>query len=234
MDPDSAVWPRPNEGLYGRDSAEESTRLREESSVKSNSAKNFRGGDGQKRPCQKMRFDLFRIRFQDSSVLNLLCSSSHLHPYELELLSVTPPMVGVTPLQAAKRVFVSLLLTLARAYEIAVKINRESPDKDVKAAFRKVSLKVHPDKGGRSEDFAKLNAAREAWEEAKQPSDLVLRLMLDMLVVCCKTKLATSTCMGHGFAHTPDRLREGGWCVLGRERQGKVLCCVLCRGCGTL
>ena len=71
-------------------------------------------------------------------------------------------MVGVTPLQAAKRVFVSLLLTLARAYEIAVKINRESPDKDVKAAFRKVSLKVHPDKGGRSEDFAKLNAAREA------------------------------------------------------------------------
>ena len=203
-----------------------------------------------------MRFDLFRIRFQDSSVLNLLCSSSHLHPYELELLSVTPPMVGVTPLQAAKRVFVSLLLTLARAYEIAVKINRESPDKDVKAAFRKVSLKVHPDKGGRSEDFAKLNAAREAWEEAKQPkteqtadastcdeqglaeqalaSDLVLRLMLDMLVVCCKTKLATSTCMGHGFAHTPDRLREGGWCVWGRERQGKVLCCVLCRGCGTL
>ena len=48
----------------------------------------------------------------------------------------------------AKRAFVTLLLQLAVAYQIVVSINRDSPDAAVLAAFRKVSLKVHPDKGG--------------------------------------------------------------------------------------
>ncbi len=87
-----------------------------------------------------------------------MCSSSRLHPYELELLNVTPPMGGVTRLQTAKRYFVSLLISLARAYELAIEISRESPAKDVIAAFRNVSLKVHPDKGGSSAHSAKLNA----------------------------------------------------------------------------
>ena len=48
----------------------------------------------------------------------------------------------------AKRLLVSLLLRLAVAYNIVINISRDSPDAAILAAFRKVTLKVHPDKGG--------------------------------------------------------------------------------------
>ena len=48
----------------------------------------------------------------------------------------------------AKRSLVALLLRLATAYQVVVSINRDSPDVKVTQAFRKVVLKVHPDKGG--------------------------------------------------------------------------------------
>ena len=70
------------------------------------------------------------------------------------------------PLQAAKRALVSLLLRLALAYNIGISVNRDSDDNDVKRAFRKVSAKVHPDKGGATADFRSLNAARDAWLQA--------------------------------------------------------------------
>ena len=46
----------------------------------------------------------------------------------------------------AKRCLVSLLLRAALAYQVVVSVNRTSPDTGVKAAFRKVALKVHPDR----------------------------------------------------------------------------------------
>ena len=56
--------------------------------------------------------------------------------------------------QLAKRALVTLLLSLARKYDIpAVVVNRDSPDAVVLATFKKVSKKVHPDKGGSTQDF---------------------------------------------------------------------------------
>ena len=72
----------------------------------------------------------------------------------------------VSPLQAAKRALVTLLLALAAAYNIAIAINRESEDEAIKKAFRRVILKAHPDKGGTASDFRSLNDAREAWTAA--------------------------------------------------------------------
>ena len=72
-------------------------------------------------------------------------------------------IMAVSPLQLAKRALVTLLLALARQYDIpAIPINRDSPDKVVLDAFKKVARKVHPDKGGSHNDCLKLNAAREA------------------------------------------------------------------------
>ena len=72
--------------------------------------------------------------------------------------------------QLAKRALVTLLLILARKYDIpAVVVNRDSPDGVVLATFKKVSKKVHPDKGGSTQDFQKLNNARDEWNKAPVP-----------------------------------------------------------------
>ena len=51
-----------------------------------------------------------------------------------------------------KRALVTLLLALAKTYRILLKVERNSPEDEVKKAVRKLSLKVHPDKGGNQED----------------------------------------------------------------------------------
>ena len=48
----------------------------------------------------------------------------------------------------AKRALVSLLGRLAVAYNVTISVSRDSSDDKVTAAYRKVVLKVHPDKGG--------------------------------------------------------------------------------------
>ena len=42
---------------------------------------------------------------------------------------------------------------------------RESSDQEVKAAYRKLSKKAHPDKGGREADQKRLNGAYEKWQK---------------------------------------------------------------------
>jgi hypothetical protein len=71
--------------------------------------------------------------------------------------------------QVAKRAFVKVLLELAALYGIAAVVNRDSPAKLLESAFKRVSLKAHPDKGGKRAHFQKLQAARENWQKA-QPS----------------------------------------------------------------
>ena len=59
-----------------------------------------------------------------------------------------------------KRVFVTLLFTLAVAYGVTLAVTRDSPDSAVQRAYRKLLLKVHPDKGGTAADAQKLQAER--------------------------------------------------------------------------
>ena len=56
--------------------------------------------------------------------------------------------MALSQLEKAKRAFVSLLLLLARTHGLALGISRESPDPALLSAFRRVSRKVHPDRGG--------------------------------------------------------------------------------------
>ena len=64
----------------------------------------------------------------------------------------------------AKRELVKVLKELAAKYSItfAFTLTRESSDEDVIKAFRRVSLKVHPDKRG---NFQKLSATNDAWQD---------------------------------------------------------------------
>ena len=74
-------------------------------------------------------------------------------------------MPGVGPLQAAKRELVKVLLALASAYNVSVQVNRDSADSAVNAAYKKLALKVHPDKGGTTEHFQQLQDAKEKWDK---------------------------------------------------------------------
>ena len=71
-------------------------------------------------------------------------------------------------MQLAKRAFVLVIRALAAVYTIAVSVTRDSTDQDVEKAFRKVAVRVHPDKGGSTSDSQKLHAARDAWRESQK------------------------------------------------------------------
>ena len=74
----------------------------------------------------------------------------------------------MSPSSRFKRALVTLLLELARVYGLTLNLNRESQDDAVKAGFRKVMLRAHPDKAGGSEASTKrLNAAWEDWTKAR-------------------------------------------------------------------
>jgi hypothetical protein len=73
-------------------------------------------------------------------------------------------------LHVATRALASVLLVLARSYLVVLEVNRDSPPEQVLKAYRKVLLKVHPDKGGKKADAQKLQEAKEAWDKARKGS----------------------------------------------------------------
>lgn len=72
----------------------------------------------------------------------------------------------VSTVDLAKRAFIKVLLQLAVVYGIALSLTRDSAAVAITAAFRKVAVKAHPDKGGSLEDQKALNTARDEWETA--------------------------------------------------------------------
>ena len=67
-----------------------------------------------------------------------------------------------------KRALVTLLNRLASVYAVVLGVTRDSSDEDVRRAYRKLSKKCHPDKGGKREHQQSLNAALDTWEGAKK------------------------------------------------------------------
>ena len=73
-------------------------------------------------------------------------------------------------LTRAKRAFVSVLLATAARFGLDLGVNRDADEGSLAAAYRRVAKKAHPDKGGNTQAFQKLQAAREAWDAARQNS----------------------------------------------------------------
>jgi hypothetical protein len=64
---------------------------------------------------------------------------------------------------------VNVLVALAAVYSVVLEsFSRDSPDKDVLKVFRRVLLRVHPDKGGSTAHTQQLTQAKEAWDEARK------------------------------------------------------------------
>ena len=72
----------------------------------------------------------------------------------------------VSNIDTAKRAFVTRLKSIAVIYGLVAGLTRESTDVQVRAAYKKVSRKAHPDKGGAEEHIKAMSAARDTWEEA--------------------------------------------------------------------
>ena len=74
----------------------------------------------------------------------------------------------VSNVDLAKRALVTLLNSLAALYNLVLGVTRESSDADVRGAYKKLSRKCHPDRGGNGEHQKAVNAAHDAWQEAKK------------------------------------------------------------------
>lgn len=76
----------------------------------------------------------------------------------------------VSAIDLAKRALVGLLKTIAAAYGVVENISRDSPDEDLRSAYRRILRRAHPDHGGDAEHQKSLNNAIGAWEEALKAS----------------------------------------------------------------
>ena len=65
---------------------------------------------------------------------------------------------------------VHIMLAMAKVYRVPVAVNRESPAEELRAAYKRLILKVHPDKGGRTDHMQRLQEAKGAWGSARRRS----------------------------------------------------------------
>ena len=84
-------------------------------------------------------------------------------PFWLKLGKMATSKLGV-----ATRAFVVVLLALARSYNLVLSVGRDSSQDALLKAYRKVLLKVHPDKGGNKADVQTLQSTKEIWDSARK------------------------------------------------------------------
>ena len=86
----------------------------------------------------------------------------------LNLISISIVYI-MSAAAALKRALVKLLLALAQQFSIPLSVTRDAPDAQVKKAFRKVIVRIHPDKpGGSAEHRKTLNDAWAKWQGAQR------------------------------------------------------------------
>ena len=76
----------------------------------------------------------------------------------------------VSSVLLAARALVHIMLAMAKVYRVPVAVNRESPAEELRAAYKRLILKVHPDKGGRTDHMQRLQEAKDAWDSARRRS----------------------------------------------------------------
>lgn len=91
-------------------------------------------------------------------------------------------------LGAATRAFVSVLVAMSRRYSLALEVNRESSPEQLLKAYRKLLLKVHPDKGGKKEDAQSLQAVKETWDKLRRATAVKGAEAKEGAIVCQQRK----------------------------------------------
>ena len=75
----------------------------------------------------------------------------------------------MSPAARLKRALVKLLLAIAREFSIILSINRDSSDAQIKTAYKKVLVRVHPDKpGGSTERTKELTGLWGQWQDSQR------------------------------------------------------------------
>ena len=72
----------------------------------------------------------------------------------------------VSDVEKAKPAFIVVIRSLSVLYNCCFDISRDSADTAITKAYRALSRKVHPDKGGRAGDQTRLNSAHAVWVDA--------------------------------------------------------------------
>ena len=75
--------------------------------------------------------------------------------------------MAVSQALTIRRALVKVLVSLASLYGVILSVARESTDDQVLAGYKKLIRKVHPDKGGKTEDAQRLQSAKDFWGTAK-------------------------------------------------------------------
>ena len=71
-----------------------------------------------------------------------------------------PGPMPESQVKTARRVLVAALKSVARAYGVRVDLTNTAPDAAVRAAYRRVFLRAHPDMGGSMDDAQRLSVSR--------------------------------------------------------------------------
>jgi len=77
----------------------------------------------------------------------------------------------VSALDCAKRALVALIRALVTTYGCNIHVTRDSSDAELTKAYRKLSLKVHPDRGGDEERQKERERERERETESEKERD---------------------------------------------------------------
>ena len=75
-------------------------------------------------------------------------------------------IVMVNAIDVAKRALVTLLRATTALYGVSLTVSRDACDASLRSAYRKISVKTHPDRGGNVEHQKQVNAAYEACQKA--------------------------------------------------------------------
>ena len=77
--------------------------------------------------------------------------------------------------QVAKRAVLATMRAVALTFGVTLTCNRDSPDRVVVSNFRRLALRVHPDRpGGSTEQQQRVNDARAAWDDARSNGQTLL------------------------------------------------------------
>ena len=117
----------------------------------------------------------------------------------------------VNAVDMAKRALVKLLKELAVLYSLTVGVTRDSPDPAVRTAYRKVSVKTHPDHGGDADHQRQLELscchAVRAKTSSMPSADVDVRRITALRRRCfrCDVTLGVSRLLSGYCARPPGR-----------------------------
>ena len=129
--------------------------------------------------CHRLPFALYRIlhgslfevlqqAILDCAPVRFSLAPRQAHGVNTCAFVVVLRKMAVSPALSARRVLIKVMLSLATLCSVLLSLSRDATDAEVRAGYKKLVRKVHPDKGGKTEDAQNLQVAKDMWDDAKE------------------------------------------------------------------